>query len=84
MSWLSEGRSYRFTPAIVRTPGVSAADGLRAVDRGALDVPAFRREHADYAASLERAGLTVTTLSPLEAYPDSVFVEDVALYTKSR
>lgn len=63
---------------------MSAVDGLRAADRGAPDVPAFRGEHADYVASLERAGLTVTTLSPLEAYPDSVFVEDVALYTKSR
>ncbi len=79
MSRLPEGRSYRFTHAIVRTPGASAVDGLRAADRGTPDISAFRGEHADYVASLERAGLAVTTLPPLEAYPDSVFVEDVAL-----
>jgi dimethylargininase len=32
-----------------------------------------------YVAALERAGVSVTTLPPLEDFPDSVFVEDVAL-----
>ena len=79
MGGLPEGHSYRFTHAIVRTPGASAVDGLRTANRGAPDVPAFRGEHADYVASLERAGLQVRTLPALEDYPDSVFVEDVAL-----
>ena len=79
MSWLPEGGCYRFSHAIVRTPGASVVDGLRAADRGAPEVSAFRSEHAGYIAALERAGLAVKTLPPLEAYPDSVFVEDVAL-----
>lgn len=73
------GISYRFTHAIVRIPGESVVDGLRSVDRGAPSPEAFRGEHRAYMASLEKAGLTVETLPALEAYPDSVFVEDAAL-----
>ena len=69
----------RFTHAIVRRPADSAVDGLRAVDRGAPDVAALRREHAAYVDTLTRLGLTVDVLDPLEAHPDSVFVEDPAL-----
>jgi dimethylargininase len=35
-------------------------------------------EHAAYVAALEAAGVAVTVLEPLEAFPDSVFVEDPA------
>ena len=35
--------------------------------------------HADYVATLRATGATVIELDPLEAYPDSVFVEDTAL-----
>jgi dimethylargininase len=73
------GFSYRFSHAIVRIPGASAVEGLRAEDRGAPDMATFRGEHAGYVAALARAGLEVAALPPLEAYPDSVFVEDVAL-----
>ncbi|MGV3519470.1 dimethylarginine dimethylaminohydrolase family protein [Luteitalea sp.] len=69
----------RFTHAIVRRPADSAVNGLRAVDRGAPDVDALRREHAAYVDTLTRLGLTVDVLDPLEAHPDSVFVEDPAL-----
>jgi dimethylargininase len=69
----------RFSHAIVRRPADSAVDGLRAVDRGVPDVEALRREHAAYVDTLTRLGVTVDVLDPLEAYPDSVFVEDPAL-----
>jgi dimethylargininase len=75
----SEGLSYRFTEAVVRRPGASVIDGLRAVDRGAPDPARFLREHDGYVAALERAGLKVTVLPPAEAFPDSVFIEDTAL-----
>jgi dimethylargininase len=52
---------------------------LRAEDRGAPDAGVFRTEHAAYVAALEAAGVAVTVLEPLEAFPDSVFVEDPAL-----
>jgi len=36
-------------------------------------------EHIAYVAALSAAGLAVEVLAPLEAFPDSVFVEDPAL-----
>ncbi|MBD1545155.1 dimethylarginine dimethylaminohydrolase family protein [Roseibium aggregatum] len=73
-----EGLSWRFTHAITRTPADSVANGLRAVDAGDPSGAAFRAEHAAYVQALEAAGLTVDVLPPLEAYPDSCFVEDPA------
>ena len=74
-----EGISFRFTDAVVRRPGLSIAEGLRAVDRGLPDIKQFASEHDTYVKTLERAGLKVEVLPPLEAFPDSVFVEDAAL-----
>lgn len=73
------GFAYRFAAAIVRNPGRSVAGGIRAVDLGTPDFERFRLEHAKYVRALERAKLQVTVLSELEAYPDSVFIEDAAL-----
>lgn len=70
---------YAFTHALLRTPPATVADGLRAVDRGRPDVASFRRQHADYAETLERAGIATEMLPPLDGFPDSVFVEDTAL-----
>lgn len=72
-------RSYRFTHAICRSPAQSVTDGLRAVDHGAPDAAQFNRDHEDYVAALRDAGVDVTVLPALEAFPDSVFVEDPAL-----
>jgi len=71
--------SYEFTRAITRLPARSIVDGLRAEDIGDPDYAQMLRDHADYVASLQQAGATVTELGALEAFPDSVFVEDVAL-----
>lgn len=76
---MTEQRSYRFRHAILRRPSPSVIDGLRAVDCGDPDFAEFERQHADYAAALTEAGLTVTLLDPLDEFPDSVFVEDPAL-----
>lgn len=78
MAW-REGLSCRFSSAIVRPPGRSVTGGLRAVDKGEPDFKRYRDEHAIYVGCLEDAGLAVTALPALEAYPDSVFVEDTAL-----
>ena len=72
-------RSFRFTHAITRRPGHSITGGLRAVDTGAPDLDLMLAHHADYVASLRATGATVVELDPLEAFPDSVFVEDTAL-----
>lgn len=68
-----------FTRALMREPPATVADGLRAVDRGAPDPDSLRTEHAAYAAALREAGLTVEILPPLDAHPDSLFLEDPAL-----
>jgi dimethylargininase len=74
-----EGFSYRFSSAIVRQPGRSVVRGLRAVDRGAPNFERFLAEHREYVGALEQAGLEVSVLDPIEAFPDSVFIEDAAL-----
>ncbi|MEO0980361.1 MAG: arginine deiminase family protein [Pseudomonadota bacterium] len=72
------GLSYRFTHAITRTPSNSVSNGIRAVDSGDPDAGKFRSEHGLYVKALQEAGLTVDVLPPLEAFPDSCFVEDPA------
>lgn len=72
-------RSYRFSHAITRKPSASIVAGLRAVDTGAPDLQRMLAHHAAYVATLRDTGATVIELEPLEAYPDSVFVEDTAL-----
>ena len=72
-------RSYRFTHAITRLPPASALNGLRAVDTGAPDLDLMRGHHAAYVAALRSTGASVTELPALEAFPDSLFVEDTAL-----
>lgn len=70
---------HAFNRAIVRTPSRSVVDGLRAVDVGAPSYEGVLAEHAAYIGVLESLGVRVETLAVLEAFPDSVFVEDTAL-----
>jgi dimethylargininase len=72
-------RPFDFTRAIVRTPGASVVSGLRAGGGADPTLEGVRAEHAAYVAALERAGLAVTVLDPLEHFPDAIFVEDPAL-----
>ncbi len=71
--------SFRFTHAITRRPAASITDGLRAVDTGTPDLARMQAHHADYIAALRSTGAVVIELDALDAYPDSVFVEDTAL-----
>ena len=68
-----------FNRAIVRRPARSVVDGLRAGDRGNPTYDGVRAEHDSYTAALQAAGVAVTILPALEAFPDSTFVEDPAL-----
>jgi dimethylargininase len=72
-------KSFRFSHAITRAPSSSIVDGLRAEDTGTPDIEIFRQHHRDYVAALKSTGAQVTELPALDAYPDSVFVEDAAL-----
>jgi len=72
-------RVFDFNSAIVRTPGKSVVDGLRANAGPAPVFESVLAEHEAYIAALRMAGVDVTILPPLEHFPDSIFVEDPAL-----
>lgn len=71
-------RVFDFTHAIVRLPGASVVHGIRKGPQAPTHEGVLA-EHAAYVAALREAGLAVDVLPPLEAFPDSVFVEDPAL-----
>jgi dimethylargininase len=71
--------STHFTHAITRRPAASITRGLRAVDTGTPDLATMQAHHDAYVATLRGTGATVIELPPLDAFPDSVFVEDTAL-----
>lgn len=69
-----------FTKAIVRTPAKSVINGIDDyANEGKPDCQLALKEHHDYVATLTKLGVAVTTLKPLEDYPDSCFVEDPAV-----
>lgn len=70
-----------FKNAIVRKPAKTMVEGLSSAGLGVPDFELACRQHIDYVAALRECGLTVTVLEALEDYPDSCFVEDVALCT---
>ena len=70
---------YQFNNIIVRTPSLSVVNGLRADDRGNPTYEGVKAEHDAYIAAMKDAGVKVTVLPALEAFPDSIFVEDPAL-----
>lgn len=71
--------SFEFSRAITRRPAASIVNGLRAEDIGTPDLEHMLEAHAHYVATLKSTGADVIELPALEAYPDSVFVEDTAL-----
>lgn len=72
-------RVFDFDHAIVRSPARSVTGGLRAGSGADPDYEGVRAEHTAYVRALLAAGVQVEILPPLEAFPDSVFVEDPAL-----
>jgi len=70
---------YEFNNAIVRQPGPSVASGLRAEDIGDPTYEGVMAEHEAYVTALGDAGVRVQVLDALDAFSDSIFVEDPAL-----
>jgi dimethylargininase len=70
-----------FTRAIVRNPCQAMLNGLSEANMGLPDYSLACVQHQDYINALKECGLQVTVLPALEDYPDSCFVEDVALLT---
>ncbi|HEU5238577.1 MAG TPA: hypothetical protein VFU37_15705 [Pyrinomonadaceae bacterium] len=72
-----------FTRAIVRPPARNFAEGLTSAALGAPNYGRALEQHEAYCAALLRCGLEVTRLEPDTGYPDSTFVEDVAIVTRT-
>jgi len=70
-----------FSKAIVRTPSQSMLNGITTAKLGKPNYQLALKQHEKYVQALEECGLEVTTLPALEEFPDSCFVEDVALMT---
>lgn len=70
-----------FTKAIVRTPCSALVNGITTASLGRPDYQKALVQHADYIKALKECGLDVTVLPADENFPDSTFVEDVALMT---
>ncbi|NDV27782.1 dimethylarginine dimethylaminohydrolase family protein [Desulfovibrio sp. JC010] len=68
-----------FSNAIVRTPAKSLGQGLTEAGLGCPDMELTAAQHKSYIEYLQQAGISVTILPAVEAYPDSVFVEDTAV-----
>jgi dimethylargininase len=70
-----------FTHAIVRPPAASFADGITSSGLGPPSLARALEQHAAYCWTLDRLGLSVVKLPPDAEFPDSTFVEDVAVVT---
>ncbi len=78
-------RSFNFTHALCRQPGKSVRHGIRAGASSAPDPDPvrFADQHRAYVTALRNCGVNVAVLTALEAFPDSVFVEDPALVVEN-
>lgn len=70
---------FDFTHAITRVPGRSVVHGLRDGAGSDPDFEGLAGEHRAYVSALQDAGVKVEILPAAEDFPDSIFVEDVAL-----
>ena len=68
-----------FARAITRQPCEAMIDGISTAGLGLPDYELACSQHADYVEALESCGLVVSVLPADQEYPDSTFVEDVAV-----
>lgn len=71
----------KFTNAIVRKPCPEMVRGITSAYLGKPDYAKALMQHANYICVLKECGLNVTVLDTLNDFPDSTFIEDVALCT---
>lgn len=72
----------QLTKAIVRQPAPNFAEGLTSVDLGRPSFELVLRQHQAYCAALQECGLSLIHLTAEPDFPDSTFVEDVAILTE--
>lgn len=71
-----------FTKAIVRTPCPEMIHGITSAFLGQPNYRLALEQHTGYVGALRSLGLDVMVLEADNRFPDSVFVEDVALCTR--
>lgn len=71
-----------FKNVIVRRPCRSILNGISSDHSGTPDYELALKQHDCYMEALKKCGVAVTVLEANDEYPDSCFVEDVALCTK--
>lgn len=72
-----------FQNVIVRKPCRALVNGITsAPELGKPDYELALKQHAAYVEALKACGVTVTQLEAEEEFPDSCFVEDVAVITR--
>lgn len=71
-----------YSHMIVRPPAKSMVKGLRRDFTGDPDYEKALEQHKKYVETLESLGMVVDVLPIVEDYPDSCFVEDVAVVTE--
>ncbi len=71
----------RFRHAIVRKPCKNLVNGITSSQLGKPDYEQAVRQHENYLNALVSCGLEVEVLEADEVFPDSTFIEDVALLT---
>ena len=74
--------TYNFNNAIIRKPNKSIQNGLSSKNLHP-NYEIVSEEHINYVKAINKAGLKINLLEPLEKYPDSIFVEDPAITYKS-
>lgn len=72
-----------FSNALVRQPSSSIKEGIASFGPGKPDYNLALKQHSEYTKTLMKLGLAVEVIPPDELYPDSVFIEDVALCTRA-
>ena len=71
-----------FKNVIVRRPCRAIVNGITTANLGKPDYELALKQHDKYIETLKGCGVDVTVLEANEEFPDSCFVEDVALCTK--
>lgn len=73
-----------FKNVIVRKPAKSMVEGITSSPQlGKPDYALAVKQHEAYIEALKKCGVAVTVLEALEEYPDSCFVEDTAVITRT-
>ncbi|WP_125588446.1 dimethylarginine dimethylaminohydrolase family protein [Companilactobacillus jidongensis] len=70
-----------FKNVIVRVPSKHISEGITSAHEGKPDYKKALQQHENYVSALTKTGVNVTVLAPEDDFPDSCFVEDVALCT---